>query len=195
MEKLKQIIKEEIKHMNFKKDIPYLEPLNLIHHENGIWHFILDWEGNSIHVDITQENDSWKMSVRIKGENEGVDSNVSWGPFQGYENFVEEINRKLENNLMFLTGNLKNAKKDAEDDDIMMRIKELMSVGKELMKVEEGHLDDLKKLYMLLKKAKTMNREDAIEYLVDEFGSYNSVINTLNKISQIDFYNKMEEFI
>ena len=205
MDQVRNIVRKVIKDMmspdaNIKSDIPYLESFNLMQFTNSNntkkWIFMKYYGDNVIYVTVTQKsNESWIVEIEENlGPDDSVQAEMKWGPYPSYEEMVIDIRRKLENNLVVSSTNLNNDKKRVEDKEIEDRIKELMGKGKVLRSLKSSSLGDLKKVYNYVKNTPEGMEEDMVDNLTDLAGSYNSLINTLNKISQIDYYVKLEKF-
>ncbi len=203
--KLKHIIKEEIERfMNekeFKRDFEYLEPFNYMGKiktpGKTCYSFALSYRGNDLIANLLKKEKGWFFSIESDGHQVEHDAKVEWGPFSSYEEMKKEVCPKLINNMQFSTGNLKNSKRDAENDDILFRIKELDSIGENIMSLKEGNLEDLKKLYKTYLKLKSMSlsEKDFIDKIREMYNhNVKGITNILNKIPQVDYYKKLEKF-
>lgn len=206
MEKgLKAIIKEEIERfMNekvFKKDFEYLQPFKYMgkikNLEKDCYYFVLSHKGNDLIASLSKNKKGWFFSLHYDGNQVENDAKVKWGPYNSYEEMKKEVNPKLKNNMQFSTGNLKNSKRDAENDDILFRIRKLDKIGDKILSLKEGNLEDLKKLYKNYLKIKALNLTD-IQFVdkLREIYNHNvtGITNVLNKIPQVDYYKKLEKF-
>jgi len=200
--RIKHIIKEEIEKVlaekRLKNDINYLHPFNFMtYRENGEkkqWVYGLSHNRNDLLVEVTLLNNQWYFKIESDTKHVEQIAEVQWGPFNSYEEFVYEINHRLDNNMQLSTGNLNNHSDDAVDDDIMERAKDLLAKGDVLMSLKGGNLEDVKKLYLLVKDCQGLDKKDFVEKIRDAYDSVRGFGNTLNKISQIDYYKKLEKY-
>lgn len=200
--RIKRIIQEEIDRVmtekKFKEDFDYLVPFEYMGHakkgDKEEWSFAIDHKGNSMFAKISKDNGSWYFLIDYDHKLSAAEAKVEWGPFYSYDEFKRQINNNLYNNLQFSTGNLKNGKLDAENEDLIFRMKKMMEKGDEILALKDGNLEDLKHLYKLAKKYEGLSNKDFVMQMRDEYHSIKGISLILSKVEQVDYYKKLEKY-
>lgn len=197
-----RIIKEEIENImsekKWKSAFDYLSPFKYVGYftedSKNEWVFFLSYNSNKITVWIVQKNNDWYFDIEFDGKGVEHDAKFTFGPYSDFENFIKEVNKKLYNNLQFSTGNLRNEKNDLENDDLLIRFNLLLSKEEDLMSLKDGVLEDLKKLCSTIKRLQYLTGRKFIEAIKSKYNDVKGITNALNKIEQIDYYKKFNNF-
>lgn len=205
---IKNIIKEELAAYNgkqlvtqLKKDIKYLQDLKVIavdtDPENMLFSFSTSKNHNDIVVIIRKVDVGWSCELEYNNSlKHATGGEFTWGPFTSYKELVYELNQKLHQNPLLDPKNLSNDYYGALNSEVIKLSKILLSMGDELKAVPKGDLEDLKDVYRTLTILDNdCDDDDLVKALKDRYEwKYNGLINTLNKIPQINYYRKLQAY-
>jgi hypothetical protein len=208
---LRKLIREQIEKVlnkeTFDQDIKYLDGFTLNKKENKsgvtVWVFEHKSKNYIIRFYIQKDaSDSWQAKVFVYWKTasedytnaKGKDFDYQYGPFNTYEEMIEELNRKLKNNPLISHKNYIDDNRTQFDNDVVEMVKRLQKQGEALAKVKDSYFNDLKKIY---NEVKGIEDEQKIREFIkkkapDEEDKQNFLL-IVQKISLLDFYNKKEE--
>lgn len=207
---LRRLIREEIEKVlnkeTFDQDIQYLDGFKLSKKEkkNGTTIWLFDHKSKNYLIRFYIQNNHsetwqakvfvyWKTASKEYTNAKGKDFDYTYGPFNSYEEMIEELNRKLKNNPLLSKQNYIDDNKTQFDNDVLHSIEVLQNKGEALIKVRDEHFNDLKKIY---RDTKNLNIEQVKEYIkkkAPDEEDKQKLLLILQKVSLLDFYHRKEE--
>lgn len=207
-ETLEKSLNKQETEKEFDKDIVYLKNFSLNKKENkenkAIW--VFDHKEKDYTLRFYIQNDKknnlwsakifvyWKITTRDFTNAKGKDFEISFGPFQSYDEMIVELNRKLANNPIISLENYTDDDNTQFDKDLTEMFRLLLKNVDKLKIVRDEHFNDLKKIY---KKIKLINSEEELKkYIYDLCPTKEDKQTTLlvlQKIYKLDFYLKKEQ--
>lgn len=173
------------------------------------WTFIFISKGDTYKsvFYVVNKNDKWycKNEVYWLEEEEkftpnaGKDNEVKFGPFNSYNEMVEEIDRKLNNNPLFSTENFEDDYVDGLNDEIVDLLKDLQLKANDLYisnnnKIDsKGSFDELLIIYNEIKDLKEEDLKDfANNKWPNEEDKMTAILNLQNS-EKDEFYKGMKQ--
>lgn len=207
-EELEKVLNKQETEKEFDRDISYLKGFSLNKKEDKgnviVWVFDHKEKDYTLrfYIQNNKKNDSWNAKVFIYWKTpskeftnaKGKDYEHSFGPFNSYEEMIQELNRKLENNPLISLGSYVDDDNTQFDKDVVVMFDLLVKNGDKIEKVRDEHLNDLKKIY---KKVKSLNSADELTKYINHIApneeDKQTILLVLQKIYKLDFYLKKEQ--
>ena len=191
---------------NFQKNVHYLKDFSLDKKvDDGgytLWEFKHKVKNYLIKFYIKKNNSTkkwgakvfvyWKTHSKQTTNGRGKDYELKFGPYDSYDEMVEDLNRKLKNNPIS-SGNYFDDNLSQLINDTLSVLKTLKRKTEDLSKVKDKYFDDLKKI---AKEIVDINDDDGLKEYIDKHmdGAWEQWLwLTLHKVSQIDFYKQKEK--
>lgn len=196
---IRQIIQEEFnKHTidtnQLCSKLVFLVDFQLLSQIDKIWKFVNEVEGTKTIIEISLDNNGWKLDYDVIGNLRNQKADFRIGPIDNFEEFVKQANQKLNNNMLTGVGN-HDSNIDVENESFVKEMIEKMLERKnEIKALPKGKLDDLQKLCGAIEKAlinKTIDQ--IIPSLYSQNKNLTGIVNILNKIEGLDFYKSMDK--
>lgn len=213
---LRKIIRESIataanmsglKH-SFVDDIHYLKDFYLLKKENKgdstIWVYEHKEKDYTIRTYIQNDKSKnawsgkifiyWKSESKDYTNAKGKDFDMSFGPYNSYEELVNELNRKLKNHPNISSENYMDNDNTQFNKDLVAMTKHMVTQGEKIDAVKDIHFKDLKKIYKEVKDIKT--DKELTEFYNDKAPDEEdkqTLLLTMQKIYQLDFYLNKEK--
>lgn len=189
-----------------REDIKYLGEFKLVDSKsnNGVraWRFEFSTQNNGYMIDchiINYQTGEWKAKidvhwrVRTKDITDGAGKDFTrvFGPYGGYQEMVNELNRILNNNPLFSTSNyhddyeLNMAK---EVFVLLIKLKEKIGEVKEL---NTPMLSSLERIYDAMKDVPDNELMKFIQKLAPTFLEKTTMILELQKLDRIPYYRSI----
>ena len=207
-EQLETVINKQDLANKFDQDIVYLTGFSLNKKEtkgdNTIWVFDHKEKDYILRFYIQKNNSSdkwhskvfiyWKEPSKDYTNAKGKDFDANFGPFNSYEEMVNELNRKLKNNPLISLGNYLDDDNTQLNKDVVEMLEQMLKKSDKIDAVKDIHFKDLKKIY---KATKNINTEEELKkYINDNWPNEEDkqmLLLILQKIYQLEFYLHKEK--
>lgn len=213
---LRKIIREALEQMvdnsevvkKFDQDILYLKDFSLNKKEikDGFTMWIFEHRSKDYRIRFyIQKNNSqekwfckvfiyWKTPTKEFTNAKGKDFDHTFGPYDSYEDMIEELNRKLKNNPLISKENYMDDDNTQFNKDVIEMLKQMMQNSDKLNIVKDEHFKDIKKIYDEVKNIKTIEGvQKYIDKKAPDEEDKQGLLLILQKIYQLSFYIDKEK--
>ena len=214
---LKKIIREEINSLvsntketakKLRQEVVYLKelPFKSFTEKNGkeIWFFANNIVSYKIKFYVVKDSSEqwtakllvfWIKETRMPTSDAGKEIEKDFGPFESIDDLIIELNRKLENNLFLATDMYKDDCKENMNNEIILLLKRLKTLEKEIGEIKHGYFDELRMIHKDIKnlsddKLREYSNEQAEEEVDKQF-----LILTLEKMNRLGYYADMAKMM
>jgi hypothetical protein len=166
----------------------------LLSQMDKVWKFINEVEGTKTMIEISVDNDGWKLDYSVIGKLRDQKADFRIGPIDSFEEFIKQANHKINNSLLMGVQNHDNNIDVENESFVKDMIERMLEKKDEIKTLPDGKLDDLKKLCGAVEKAlEKRSLAQIIPSLYSKNKTLTGIINILNKIDAIDFNKSMSK--